>query len=53
MQINKEGEYERFVSPSFWFCAKNGLPTVVNSFVDGRRQVGKYAVPDQIKLKIL
>ena len=32
---------ERFVSPSLWFGAKNGLPTFVNSLVDHGRQVGK------------
>ena len=42
MQIIKQKEkYERFVSPSLWFGAKNGLHTFVNSLVDRSRQVGK------------
>ena len=41
MQINKR-ENMNVLSPSFWFGAKNGLPTFVNSLVDRRRQVGKY-----------
>ena len=34
-----KGKYERFVSPSFWFGAKNGSPTFVNSLFDHGRQV--------------
>ena len=30
------------MSPSFWFSAKNGLSTFVNSLFDRGRQVGKY-----------
>ena len=42
MQINKKGKHERFVSPSFWFGAKNGSPTFVDSLFDRGCQVGKY-----------
>ena len=34
-------KYERFVSQSLWFGAKNGLHTLVISLVDRGRQVGK------------
>ena len=39
-QINKQ-ENMNFLSPSFWFGAKNGSPALGNSLFDRCSQVGK------------
>ena len=41
MEINELGKYERFVSPSFWFGAKNGVAHV-RQLALHCRQVWKY-----------